>query len=894
MGYNHPVPLYAQHIQRRLLILAGSFLFFYSLALSLSPAARARSWDVDYRWAHWLGFAVWVLGVAFAVREAQRRLPHYDPYLVSISALLSGWGLLTIWRLFPAFGLRQTIWLALGLAIFTLGLRLPQDLGFLRRFKYLWLTGGLFLTGATLIFGVNPANTGPEQWLGCCGVYFQPSEPLKLLLLGYLAAYLADRGELTASIRQANSRGRQLLLALLAPTLVMTGLALLILIVQRDLGTASILLFIYASLIFLGANQRGIVLGSLAGAAVMSVVGYALFDVVRLRVDSWLNPWADPAGRSYQIVQSLIAVASGEIFGRGPGLGNPSLVPLSHSDFIFTSLVEEGGLFGVVAFIGLLALFLNRGMRVALRTGDPYRRYLAAGISAYLAAQSLLIIGGNLRLLPLTGVTLPFVSYGGSSLVTSFLCLLLLTLMSGAPNPASLAEAKPLPAHASSVAVLGISNVLLAGLGLAAVYASWWVIVRGPDLTARTDNPRQAIADRFVYRGYFLDQRGRRLTANEGQPGQITRVYLEPTLAPVLGYSHPIFGQAGLEASLDRILRGLEGQSWVRIWWHQFLFGQHPPGLDVRLSIDLDLQRLTSAQLDERAGAIVLLNAQSGEILAMASSPTYDPNLLDSAWVELVNDPRAPLLNRAVQGAYPPGAGLGPMLYAAASVRRELTLPGNSNAFQVGDYQLTCAFELIENTWERAIQAGCPTPAAILGGILGDEGMLNLFTNLGLFTPPAVQLPAHSSLQPSSLENSSLAALGTDLAISPLQMALAAATLSNDGQRPSPRLALAYLSPESGWQLLPPLSGGPEQVFTPQAARAIAIALAVPGHDHWESVAKIAPASEGVGGFTWYLGGTLPSWTGVPVVVTVILEEVNVDAAVGAGRAVLNAILSGR
>ncbi|MBE3067812.1 MAG: FtsW/RodA/SpoVE family cell cycle protein, partial [Chloroflexi bacterium] len=179
--------------QSRLLRLAGVFLFLYSLILTLAPAARARTWAVDYRWSHWLGFVAWVVIFTLAHILSRRRLPDADPYIIPIAALLTGWGILTIYRLVPSFGLRQTAWLLVCGLVFLLGLRLSPELRFLRRYKYLWLTSGLLLTALTLLFGTNPSGGGLRLWLGCCGVYLQPSEPLKLLVIIYLAAYLADR-----------------------------------------------------------------------------------------------------------------------------------------------------------------------------------------------------------------------------------------------------------------------------------------------------------------------------------------------------------------------------------------------------------------------------------------------------------------------------------------------------------------------------------------------------------------------------------------------------------------------------------------------------------------------------------------------------------------------------
>ena len=350
-----PVTLSRSQIQSRLLALAAAFLFLYAIILTLAPAARSRSWAVDYRWQHWLGFAVWGIVFLLAHFQLKRRLPDADPYLLPLAAILTGWGILTIFRLVPGFGLRQTAWLLVCGLIFLLGLRISPELHFLRRYKYIWLTGGLLLTALTLVFGTDPGGGDSYAWLGCCGIYLQPSEPLKLLLIVYLAAYLADR--LPLSLRP---------LPLIAPTVVMMGLALLLLVVQHDLGTAFIFIFLYTIILYVASGKKRILLVSLVGLAVAGVAGYFLFDVVRLRVDAWLNPWLDPSGRSFQIVQSLMAVANGGTSGRGPGLGSPGLVPVAISDFVFVAIAEETGLVGTLGLLVILGFFVARGLRTAL------------------------------------------------------------------------------------------------------------------------------------------------------------------------------------------------------------------------------------------------------------------------------------------------------------------------------------------------------------------------------------------------------------------------------------------------------------------------------------------------------------------------------------------------
>ncbi len=499
--------------QSRLMQLAAFFLLVYSIILTLAPAVRLHSWQVDYRWNHWIGFVVWLVSTLVVHHQLIRRLPERDPYLFPVGALLCGWGLLTIWRLEPVMGARQTAWLAFSMLVFGVGLRIPNLLAFLRRYKYLWLTSGLLLTGLTFIFGTYPGGVGPHLWLGCCGIYLQPSEPLKLLLIAYLAAYLADRLPVSFSLVQ-----------LLTPTLILIGTALILLVGQRDLGTASLFILIYTVVVYIASQRRRTLVISLVILAAAGLIGYLLFDVVRIRVDAWLDPWLDPAGRSYQIVQSMVAVANGGFLGRGPGLGSPGVVPVAHSDFIFASIAEENGLLGSVGLLGLLAMFVGRGFRVAMFAASNYRRYLAAGITTYLAAQGIFIMGGNLRLLPLTGVTLPFVSYGGSSLLTAFISLLILTLIS---NTEENDEAAPLP---NPTPYLLVSSGLLCGLLALALATGWWAVVRSDRLLARPENPRRVINERYVKRGALLDRNNQTITVTTGSPGDYRREYAVSTI----------------------------------------------------------------------------------------------------------------------------------------------------------------------------------------------------------------------------------------------------------------------------------------------------------------------------------------------------------------------------
>ncbi|MEN8241287.1 MAG: FtsW/RodA/SpoVE family cell cycle protein [Chloroflexota bacterium] len=839
-------------LQARLLRLAASFLFISSLVLTAAPAMRSQSLT-DLNWNHWIGYLSWLISFALIHHFSRKIKGKPDPLLLSTTALLVGWGLLTIWRIAPYFGVRQSIWVAIGSLIFLLGLRLPSGLGFLRKYKYILLVGGLGLTGLTLIFGTNPMGVGPKLWLNFWGVYLQPSEPLKLLLLIYLAAYFADR-------RPFATR----LIHLIAPTMIMAAVTLALLTVQHDLGTASIFIFIYAGMIYIATGKRRMLLVSLVILVTAAISGYLLFDLVQVRVESWLNPWLDPSGSSYQVIQSLISIAAGGVGGRGLGLGSPGLVPIAHSDFIFSSIAEEYGMVGSLALLLGLLILVFRGFKIGISASNHYQRYLALGISIYIASQSILIIGGNIRLLPLTGVTLPFVSYGGSSLVTSMLALLLLVKIdqhSDEERHSPLTRAEP---------VFHLATLLLLGFVSLALINSWWAVWRGPDLLTRTDNARRTLADYDLPRGQIVDRSGNPLHTTEGQAGEFFRVYQYPVISPVLGYTDPFYGQAGAESSLDNILRGLENNSPWSVWFNHLLYGQSPPGLDAKISLDLELQNYAAELFETRPGALVLLNAESGEVLAMHSSPTYDPNTLAEDWEDLLEKSSSPLLNRAAQGHYPIGTALNPFLLAFSNVEGELPAEIISLGFEVADDQLSCTRSLeLPVSWAESLAMGCPGPAAYLGRELGAEALDKLYNELGLYSAPEIRLPVAQSSAQLLITSPEIAAIGqSELTISPLQLALAAASLSNQGTIPAPQFLLAAESSLDDWSPYT-ASGESTNIYSERIANSTAARLSNPDYPYWQTTANAYTQSGQK--LTWYLAGTLPG-AETPLVVVVLLE----------------------
>jgi cell division protein FtsW (lipid II flippase) len=786
--------------ESQLLYLTFALLCLTAIAITIAPLARVGSWEfTDIPLQHFIVLPVWMLGVYLIRKSLQDHLPQRDPLLFPIPLLLTGWGMLLLWRIDPVFGARQTGWFlvaSLGLLII---LRSPADLKWLRQYRYLWLLGGTFLILLTLFFGTNPSGGEPRLWLGCCGLYFQPSEPLRLLLVAFLASYFADR----LAFKWIEKRPSIVLM--LGPLLIVWSVSILLLFIQRDLGTAILFLTLLASLLFIATNrwQSLLVAGGLiiAGGA----AGYAFISVVQTRLQAWINPWADPTGGSYQLVQSLISIASGGILGRGPGMGSPGFVPAAHTDFIFTALSEEWGLVGAIGILAAFAFFISRGIKIAHHLHDPFDKMLASGLSLALGLQTILIIGGVIRLLPLTGITLPFVSYGGSSLTTSFLALGLLLHLSNKTS------ATPNDLRSLKFVYIGIN----AAWAMLALTVGWWSVIQSKELTSRTDNPRRAYVERFEQRGRILDNQNEILSESIGSAGDYQRIYPSLSFSSVVGYDSPIYGISGVEKSMDATLRGESGYNPFDIAWSNVLQSHPPPGLDIRLTLDSQLQNKAYEAIRDRTGAVVVFEPQSGDLLALVSSPSFNSNSINQDWEKLTLRTDAPLLNRATQSRYQPGMTLAPFLVAWGVEHNFIDLSqevmGASNPIDVQGESMECSISPpLTNSMNMALslKMGCPLPLFEFGGRLSGEAYLEIVHTFGFDQAPSIRLdtfqPAPITLPttPDELERSAIGQ-GT-LTITPIQIARAFGALLNDGVLPAFRLVDAIEDPEGEWERLPP------------------------------------------------------------------------------------------
>jgi cell division protein FtsW (lipid II flippase) len=362
---------------------------------------------------------------------ARFSVPYADPYLLPMAMLLTAVGVTEIYRLEPNDAFRQGLWVVIGVGLFALTLlALRHDYRRLESYKYLVGIFALALLALPALPAVGKTVNGARLWVDLGPLSFQPGEFAKLMLIVFLAAYLRDKREVLA-------RGR---VKDFGPLLLIWGGAMLVLFQTNDLGSGLLYFGIFLAMLYVATAKVWFVL---AGAALFVGGAAAIYNVVphvRDRVSVWIDPWPKAQDEGYQLVQSLYSIGNGSFPGTGLGEGTVQttdgapLIPYANTDFIYSVLAQELGLIGAAALLLVYMLFCLRGFRVALMAQDGFSKLLAVGLTFGFALQTFIILGGILRLIPLTGITLPFVSYGGSSVVANFILLAGLMLVSSRAN----------------------------------------------------------------------------------------------------------------------------------------------------------------------------------------------------------------------------------------------------------------------------------------------------------------------------------------------------------------------------------------------------------------------------------------------------------------------------
>lgn len=399
--------------------------------------ARQDVPEFDYTSLTYAGFFLALFVAAHAI--VRFALPLADPYLLPITGLLTATGLTMIYRIEPTQAFRQGIWVVAGVACFAAVILFLRDHRRLDALKYTCGIGAIALLALPALPILGQTINGARLWIQVGPINLQPGEFAKVLLVVFLAGYLRDNRELLSmgfgrvGIPSAKHFG---------PLLLIWGLAMLVLFQSNDLGGGLLLFSIFLAMLYIATGRWPYVAVGLVLFAAGSYVLYHLRDHIANRISIWLDPWQDPYDSGFQLVQSIYAVGGGGLFGQGLGRGvllsesGEPYIPFLETDFIFSAITHELGLAGAAAVVLLYLVFTYRGFRIAMLADDGFSKLLAAGLTATLAIQAFIIVGGVIGLIPLTGITLPFVSYGGSSIVANFLLLGLLLIVSNHVNQA--------------------------------------------------------------------------------------------------------------------------------------------------------------------------------------------------------------------------------------------------------------------------------------------------------------------------------------------------------------------------------------------------------------------------------------------------------------------------
>jgi cell division protein FtsW (lipid II flippase) len=373
-----------------------------------------------------------IIGLLAIAHLAVRRLaPAADGVLLPVAGLLNGIGYVFIARLNHDLAGLQAVWTAVGVAAFIATLaviRRPRDL---ERYRYTFALVGVGLLLMPLAPGIGRTVNGARLWVRLGPLTFQPGEMAKIVLAIFFASYLVEkrevlsRGKLPEGARSVLARARYF-----GPIVLAWSASLVVLVTEKDLGSSLLFFGLFVTMLWV-ATAWSIYLVTGAGMFTLgAAMSWSAFSHVKERIDVWIDPWSRPTTQGFQILQALFGMGTGGMTGSGLGLGDPQRIPAAETDLIFAAIGEELGLLGTVAVLAAFVTTVGVGLRIAIRARSDFERLLAVGLTTILGLQSFLIIGGVTRLLPLTGITLPFVSYGGSSLVANYILLALLLRIS--------------------------------------------------------------------------------------------------------------------------------------------------------------------------------------------------------------------------------------------------------------------------------------------------------------------------------------------------------------------------------------------------------------------------------------------------------------------------------
>lgn len=786
------------------------------------------------------------LFAAFAAAHIGVRIfaPGADPAILPVVFTLSGIGITFVTRLQPDASLGQLIYLFLGVALMVGTLAVVKNLEVVKRYKYVLGIAGIILLVLPMFIGTE--IYGSKLWIKIGGFQFQPGEFAKVLIVLFLAGYLAENRELLSISNRTVLGIKFPRLRLLYPLFIVWGVCLLVVAFERDLGSALLFYTIFLIMLYVATGRVSYVIIGLALLAVGAFGMYQIMSHVQVRVAIWLDPFSDAQNLGYQIVQSLFSLADGGLAGVGIGKGMADIIPVVASDMIFAAIGEEMGLLGGSAVLLLFMLFAVRGLTTAARAKSDLAAFSAAGLTAAISFQAFTIVGGVTKLIPLTGVTLPFMSQGGSSLLASFVIVALL-LRAGdeatgrsteiANTSTDLATAgyrtTVRGSHMRRPALDTPESGLLGRVALAnrltrtvflftALFAvligniTYIQVIKASEYQDMPSNNHTINKARFIKRGSIITADGLTLAESIQQAdGTYARSYPNGNLAAhVVGYYSQQYGTMGIENTQNDTLTGSKDySSWQNAL--NSLAGISEPGNSVQLTIDSRIQRAAEQALAGRVGAIVALDPRSGAVLAWASAPTFDNTNIQAA-IEAANasgGADTSMYDRATLALYTPGSTFKVLTLASALENGLATLDttydspgrmeiGGADVVSIGErghgkISLAKAFALSSNTVFGQVADGLGAEKLVATARAFGYGQ-----QLGLdFTTAASVMP-----NPEEMTEWELAWAGAGQPVGQghtpgpqatvMQNALMAATIANNGIAMNPYVVSQILAPD--------------------------------------------------------------------------------------------------
>lgn len=698
--------------------------------------------------------------------------PGADPAILPIVFALSGIGIAFITRIAPYsdapnMATNQVIWLFLGVVCMILVLAFIRNLDKIANYKYTLMIVGFVLLLSPLIPGLGQEIYGSKIWLSIGTFSFQPGEIAKIVIVLFLAGYLAQNREMLSVFTWRVGPFNLPDIRTLLPMILMWVVALLIVVFEKDLGSALVFFFVFVVMLYAATGKKSyLIVGGLL-MSIGAIVAWMFFSHVQVRVDTWLDPFADANNTGYQLVQAIYSLADGDLFGVGIGRGmaggleSVGRLPVVESDFIFAAIAEEAGLLGAAGILLLYLGFAIRGIVTAARAKSDVSSFIATGLTAIIVLQAFIIVGGVTRLIPLTGLTLPFVSQGGSSLLAGFIIVGFL-LRCGDDATGVGSEVKMGTSSFNPNSVLGrvslgkrLTNcmrifavlfaLLVANLTLVmVVQADYYKNLPGNNHTMA----REAQTERgtiSTYDGVILAQ------SVKNEDGTYDRVYPAGTLAShVVGYYSQQYGTAGIEETYNNTLKGQQNFATITDVINA-ASGINTPGNDVTLTLNSKIQQAAQDALGDYAGACVVTDPETGAILGMASSPTYDAAKIEELLAQGDSAGSTALLNRATQALYAPGSTFKILTLATAlatGTATEDTVFKSPSSMDIGGAPVT---NFDDNdygdiTLKRATELSSNVVFGQLGVEIGAEGLVAAAEGYGFNKLLSFDLPLVESV----------------------------------------------------------------------------------------------------------------------------------------------------